>query len=125
MRCTIESADKNQVKGGSEKLLKLLDHLRTARDLHEWDLADFCLERCTMPIERIAASTGLRVSQSKQPTPTGNEPHRAVAVETPSRDGSNSTAVEFLDDLFIPTDTLDYPWELLWDNAEGLWHSAL
>ena len=113
------------MREGFQKLLKVLDHLRAARDSHEWDLADFCLERCTMPIERIAASAVHDTSQPELEDGSGNQSSKEPASNAQPPEESSSIAVDFLEDLFLPTDSLDYPWEMLWDNVEGLWHDVV
>ncbi|KAH6614168.1 fungal-specific transcription factor domain-containing protein [Boeremia exigua] len=116
LRCTIESSDLATKKTCVTKLVAFRDRLRAARDTLQWDLADFCLERCDEPIQKIADAIG--------PTPS----HLATADVTDQTLGSPSTEPHWtpLDlsstsDLFLPVDSLDYPWETLWDGIEGPW----
>lgn len=78
-----------------------------------------------MPIERIAASVVHDTSQAELEDGAGNGPSKLPASDALPLEESNLTTVEFLDDLFLPTDSLDYPWEMLWDNVEGLWHDVV
>ena len=121
----MESSERTQSKEQSEKLLKLLDHLRAARDSHGWDLANFCLERCTAPIEQIAASAVGNTTQAAPRDSFADQPTQMPASESEPLAEDHSAAIDFLDDLFLPTDALVYPWEMLWDNVEGIWHDTL
>lgn len=105
----------------SQRLLRLLGHLRAARELHGWDLADSFLERCTTSIEQIANlanSTGPSAEAAPAITRSGD-------TEDPTspcpRDTSDSAATNSFEDLFIPTDSLDYPWEALWNGIDDMW----
>ncbi|KAF1927942.1 uncharacterized protein M421DRAFT_5608 [Didymella exigua CBS 183.55] len=100
LRCTIESNDLNKKKACVTQLVAFRERLRTARDALQWDLAEFCLERCDEPIQRIADALVLLEAQ---------EPGLAVPHDLS------------LNDLFLPVDSLDYPWETLWNGIEGLW----
>lgn len=116
LRCTIESNDLATKRSCVAKLVAFQDRLRTARDTSQWDLADFCLERCDGPIQKIADAMGissrrtLAVESIDQTTvPASGEPNLSTL-------GS-----PVLDDLLLPIDSLDYPWETLWDGMEGPW----
>lgn len=115
----VESVNNSQMKDSSELLLKLLAHLRSAREMHEWDLADFCLERCAAPIERIARMASSKNAETEVAATERRQNTIADSAGMSSLDGDNFAAIASFDDLFIPTDSLDYPWEILWDNMEG------
>ncbi|KAF1362672.1 hypothetical protein EJ07DRAFT_163290 [Lizonia empirigonia] len=114
LRCTIEGGDLVTKKACVMKLVAFRNRLRLARDVSQWDLAEFCLERCDEPIQKIADAIG--VPQENVPT------NSRVAEPTVviSRD-SATTDTSAMGDVFIPIDSLDYPWETLWDSMDGPW----
>ena len=116
LRCTIESSDLTMKKDCVTKLVEFRDRLRIARNTSQWDLADFCLERCDEPIQKMADAIGLSVHDVTDPLSMG----QAVRPETGGTQGSASEAFS-IDDLILPIDSLDYPWKTLWDGIEGPW----
>ena len=93
------------------KLVKLIDHL----DHLQWDLAEFCLERCKEPVSQIAAAIGIDAIQLELATTT----EKALTGA-----GNNDLSVEDVlfpsaNDLFLSVDYLDYSWETIWDSLEG------
>lgn len=116
LRCTIESNDVDKKKACITQLVAFRDHLRTARDTLQWDLAEFCLERCDEPIQRIADALGAyssRVLTAVHTDQTDLPEIQEAGVASPH---------EFsLNDLSLPIDSLDYPWETLWNGIEGPW----
>lgn len=78
-----------------------------------------------MPIERIAASVVTNTSQVEPPTPIGNQRNNTAAPEIVPPDESSLNLVDFLDDVFLPTDSFDYPWEMLWENVAGLYNNPI
>ena len=105
---------------GSDRLLKLLKQLRIARDVHGWDLADFCLDRCATPIEQIAKLVSSKNTETEITSTAETQVDVEAAPGALSLEDSGFTESSFFDDLFIPTESFDYPWEALWDNMEGL-----
>ena len=116
LRCTIESSDLTTKKDCVAKLVEFRDRLRIARNTSHWDLADFCLERCDEPIQKMSDAIGLSARGGTDPPSTG----QTVEPETEGTQGSASDAFS-IDDLILPIDSLDYPWETLWDDIEGPW----
>jgi hypothetical protein len=116
LRCTIESSDLNTKKTCMIKLVAFRDRLRTAQTESQWDLAEFCLERCDEPIQKIADAIGI-FPQRISMTALVDEPPAAASGESDllSIDPSEMT------DFFLPVDPLDYPWETLWDGMERPW----
>ncbi|KAF3003680.1 hypothetical protein E8E13_008625 [Curvularia kusanoi] len=116
LRCTIESNDLITKKGCVAKLVEFRNRLRIARDISQWDLADFCLERCDEPIQKMSDAMGMSPHNMHAPSAVSQ------AVEPDAGSTQPSTADPFsIDDLVLPIDSLDYPWETLWDGIEGPW----
>lgn len=116
LRCTIESSDLTTKKDCVTKLEEFRDRLRIARNTSHWDLADFCLERCDEPIQKMSHAIGLSAREATDLPSMG----QAARPETEGTQGSASEAFS-IDDLILPIDSLDYPWETLWDGIEGPW----
>lgn len=112
LRCLLESTDLTTKKECATKLLRLQHCLENAREASEWDLADFCLERCTEPIKKIAAAMGI---PNEQPVPQLISDREASQNHDPL--GSDMTFPELPSDLFLPVDSLDYPFDALWDAS--------
>lgn len=115
LRCTIEINDLDKKKACVTQLVAFRARLRTARDALQWDLADFCLERCDEPIQRIADALGVASSHLQTPLP----PNQVFPQEPPTPGPLHHELS--LNDLFLPVDSLDYPWETLWNGMEGPW----
>lgn len=108
LRCLLESTDLATKKECATKLVRLQHRLETAREASEWDLADFCLERCTEPINKIAAAMGI----TSEPMLSTTVPE----ITSPSNTLANNAAFpELPSDFFLPVDSLDYPFDALWD----------
>lgn len=116
LRCTIECNDLATKRKCIERLVEFRTRLRLARDVSHWDLAEFCLERCEDPIQRIADAIGVPEGRVLSDARSGELTLTASSdLETTTMDSST------MGDLFLPIDTLDYPWETLWDSMEGPW----
>lgn len=110
LRCLLESTDLAAKKDCAGKLLRLKRRLETARQASEWDLADFCLERCSEPINKIASAMGILTDQPLLHSTT--EPaasHDRDAFDT------DATFTDLPSEFFLPVDSLDYPFDALWD----------
>ncbi|KAF2129565.1 hypothetical protein P153DRAFT_340543 [Dothidotthia symphoricarpi CBS 119687] len=119
LRCTVECGDIETKKLCTTKLVDFNDRLQRAREVG-WDLAEFCLDRCSEPIQKIANALGIlpRITESQtrvtDQVDNGLVLDRALA-EAPAVDTTS------MPDFFLPIDSLDYPWETLWDTFEGPW----
>ncbi|KAF2772375.1 hypothetical protein EJ03DRAFT_341732 [Teratosphaeria nubilosa] len=118
LRTTLESTDLKTKQSCAQKLVKLQTHLRQAQ-CAGWDLADFCIERCQRPIERIAVAIGVDVNET-----VGNDSRNQDPIQfdglLSDLDGFHASGRSFTDaDLLLPVDALDFPWQALWDNIEG------
>lgn len=110
LRCLLESTDLATKKDCAAKLLRLQRRLETAREASEWDLADFCLERCTEPIHKIAAAMGILDDSPALPSTSAQDGSHGHNVFE-----SDTTFPELPSDFFLPVDSLDYPFDALWD----------
>jgi hypothetical protein len=115
LRCTIECNDSETRIACATKLKNFRDRLQAARDDSRWDLADFCLERCNDAIQKVADVVGNTRqydhvwTTSVNPTEPGTEaPHSPITIDA-----------NYMPDFVFPIDSLDYPWETLWDTFEG------
>lgn len=115
LRSTIECEDLGAQKLCATRLIAFRDRLRTARDTMGWDLADFCLERCDEPIRKIADAIGIPTDASAA-TMASN-----FVAPTAPEFSWDPVDLSSAGDLFLPVDSLDYPWETLWDGIEGPW----
>ena len=126
LRCTVETPNLEAKQECASKLVKLADRLQTARDHAQWDLADFCLERCRQPIDKVA-SVVLGTDAAAREVNTSAIP--AATLTTNNMTGDNDmfagddpvASLPELGDFFFPVDSLDYPWETLWHNFDGPW----
>lgn len=91
-------------------LAQLLDRLKYASEECGWDLADFCIERCGDSMSKVAcfesANSRPIITEQQEPQPTHMD---------------DTFSVQDMQDLLLPVDPLDFPWENLWDTTGGLW----
>lgn len=80
-----------------------------------WDLGEFCLERCTEPVMKLAAALGIAQTSTM---PSSQQERPVIEQISEPAQLATSHAVEPSDGLnmFIPADSLDFPWETLWDT---------
>lgn len=116
LRCTIECSHIDTKKKCVTKLVAFRDRLRLAKDFSHWDLAEFCLERCDEPIQKFADAFGIPPERTTAVPP-------AIQLTESASDEAIQPVMDPLTmaDLFLPIDSLDYPWETLWDSMEGPW----
>lgn len=110
LRCTVESTEPNVQNNCATTLAQLLEWLKFASAECGWDLADFAIERCGESISRVASFV--------------NAVGKTIATEQPqlqTADVDDVLDTQDLQDLLLPVDSLDFPWETLWDTTEGLW----
>ena len=105
LRCTVETADIGTKRKCAATLVGFISRLRSASQESDWELADFCLERCQTPVEKIAAMVGLESEPAQIRSSAGHEAQPILSG--PSESAFTSSLPE--DDLFLPVDSLDYP----------------
>ncbi|KAH7346847.1 hypothetical protein BKA65DRAFT_585911 [Rhexocercosporidium sp. MPI-PUGE-AT-0058] len=93
--------------------------LQIARDTSGWDLSDFCLERCSFPIEQIASAISVSIANSGQAPNRMTENRNAEDVtnthKEPSVTPMQNDSPYYHVDFMLPIDPWDIPWEGLWD----------
>ncbi|RMY85626.1 hypothetical protein D0864_07262 [Hortaea werneckii] len=111
LRCTIESADIETKRRCTGELVKMICKLQASH----WDLGEFCLERCTEPVMKLAAALGIAQTSTM---PSSQQERPVIEQISEPAQLATSHAVEPSDGLnmFIPADSLDFPWETLWDT---------
>lgn len=114
LRCTVETQDSEARNVSISRLERVMGHIQHAHENYDWDIANYCLERCSDPIAKIASF----VAREMQP-PESHEPPEFNAS------GDIQTAVPSFDDpSFLLSDLLDpnfdLSWEALWDTPSGM-----
>ncbi|QDS73755.1 hypothetical protein FKW77_005060 [Venturia effusa] len=110
LRCTVESVDAIVKTECTMMLAQLLDRLKYASTKCGWDLADFCIERCGDSISNIVCFESAHT--------------KSMATNQPPTQPTEMDAIvggHDMQDLLLPVDSLDFPWDNLWDTTEGLW----
>lgn len=106
----MESVDLDTKRGCAMKLVNLQTHLIAVRNDSQWDLADFCLDRCSEPISKIATAMSI-TSQSV----AGNVPATISRHGVDPAEAADNMMAALPEDFFLPMDPLDYPFDALWD----------
>ncbi|KAH7068877.1 fungal-specific transcription factor domain-containing protein [Paraphoma chrysanthemicola] len=116
LRCTIECGDLNTKASNVAKLVEFRTSLQRARDEIGWDLAEFCLEKCHEPIQKIADAMG---------TFSSSAPSEAVeaAIESENTTGDAGDTGHSLasPNAMLCIDLFEYPWDTMWDTFDGPW----
>jgi len=121
LRCTIECEDLATKKSCISKLIVFRARLRTAREKSGWDLADFCLERREEPIQKLAdAMQTISYPRQKERAETAASRSYDHPMQVAVTDGTGNELVA-LPDLFLSLDTLEHPWDNLWDTFDTSW----
>ncbi|GAB7340263.1 hypothetical protein MBLNU457_6726t2 [Dothideomycetes sp. NU457] len=127
LRCSIECQDKTTQQACKSRLMTFKNTLQNASRHEGWDIADMCLERCSGPISRIARASTPR-DQIERPIDPAVSNDSALGSaqqqhsEVPASESQgNIMDADLLSDMnfYIPADSLDFPWEQLWDVMEG------
>ncbi|KAF2240572.1 C6 transcription factor-like protein [Trematosphaeria pertusa] len=114
LRCTVETQDVEVRKASVSRLERVIAHIQHARDHYDWDIANYCLERCSDSVSKIASLT----KRDSQPPQT--------EVTTVSESNNYAQPGSVLDDAsFLLSDLLDpnafdFSWEALWDTPSGM-----
>jgi hypothetical protein len=123
LRCTVECGDLRSKRLCTTKLVQFRNRLQQAQRESDWDLANFCLERCHEPIQKIAGALGIHSSSDPFPPPSTS----AVSTQNTETLPRQERLEEIQDlpvqlpDVFLPIDSLDFPWETMWDSFDGPW----
>ncbi|CAK1363200.1 putative transcriptional regulatory protein [Cercospora beticola] len=113
LRCLLESTDTITKRTCVEKLAQFRDRLQKAKAESNWDLADFCLERCAEPIDKICASM-----RDVLPVAVPASKERGTATSSQQSELEDA-ALDFdfaswSSDFLLPVDNFDYPFDALW-----------
>lgn len=109
LRCAVEARNSEIRSGHIDRLQQFVSHIQFARENYDWDIADYCLERCAGPITKIATLA------------TADVPTQA---DTPSVHENGETHANFnyedqpyfLSELLDSSTNLDFSWDALWDT---------
>jgi hypothetical protein len=115
LRCLLESTDLGTKRLCAVKLVQLRSRLKTARQESDWDLADFCLERCSDPIGKISTALGVTDDSTSPSTSTTDAAPVPLQTEYTPIGGISGSIEEWPMDFLFPVDSLDYPFDALWD----------
>ena len=122
LRCIVESSDVQTKRECIQKLKLFQSRLQAARDTSGWDLADFCLERCSLAIEQIAGALKGPLDRLDH-GPNNINQDRTLVVVSPSEQRTTSFQDESASyplDFVLPVDPWDIPWESMWDSNGGM-----
>jgi hypothetical protein len=125
LRCTVETEDRSVKQASITNLAQFQSWLQRAWEEFGWDLANFCLERCSDPITKLSSSFERLVDNSNQDeapilrTDYESTDHTRQAV-TFSHVSSSPRL-----DSWIPVESLNMSWEALWDPFEDPWLSSI
>ncbi|KAF1939588.1 hypothetical protein EJ02DRAFT_456791 [Clathrospora elynae] len=117
LRCTVETQDPEIRNTSVSRLECVIAHIRYAHDNYSWDIALYCLERCTEPVAKIAS---LNAREAPQP------PETEFPTVLANGNGSETQAIPNFDDAnFLLSDILDphafdFSWDALWDTPSGM-----
>ncbi|KAF2134463.1 C6 transcription factor-like protein [Dothidotthia symphoricarpi CBS 119687] len=116
LRCTVETQDHGIRNTSVLRLEQVMTHIQYARDNFDWDIANYCLERCSDPVSKIVALN------ARELQPTELEPSAVI----PNRSGMDVQPLQSIDDTtFLLSDILDpnafdFSWDALWDTPSGM-----
>lgn len=147
LRCTIECPDTGLKRECAETLVALRERLKAGLEAG-WDLGEFCIDRCAEPIGRVADALGIsttastaalqsdaaatahthtQAQQQQQQVPigstgqlhTGLTPNPNPIDQAGAAMGMGGLTAD--PNFFLPIDSLDFPWENMWDSVDGPW----
>jgi hypothetical protein len=124
LRCTVEAHDAAIRNASFSRLQRVMDHIQQAYDNYDWDIAGYCLERCSSAVTKISSYAAR--DHQRQPSPEPLEVHPvAVPVSGDMAPYGGITAPPGLEapnlelsDFFDPN-AFDFSWDALWDTTTG------
>jgi hypothetical protein len=117
LRCTVETQDPEIRNSSVARLQRVIVHIQHARDNHDWDLANYCLERCADPVSKIASLNAREVPQPSEMVPTGLFAN-GNGIEVPVMPNFDDASF-LLSDILDPN-AFDFSWDALWDTPSGM-----
>lgn len=125
LRCSVEACEIYVKQSCADHMQRLMSFLDWAREQCAWDLGDVVLDRCKTSAERIISAFG----RKSQPASSATFSHSQDVLsqqrptERPDDHLTSINAVDTvtpsLDELELPTDLLDMPWETMWLEPDG------
>ncbi|RMZ72059.1 c6 transcription factor [Pyrenophora seminiperda CCB06] len=124
LRCTVETQDPEIRNTSVARLESLIAHIKHARDNYEWDIANYCLERCADSVSKIASLNAREVP------PQPHEAELANVIANSSNGNEMQPMPNFDDASFLLSDILDpnafdFSWDALWDTPSGMTNFSL
>lgn len=117
LRCTIECHELETRRSCATTLVRFKNRLREASE-QGWDLADYCLERCAQPIDRIAESLHVLAQASTTSSDNASNFDTTSSSADPVVTDSTASLLDPMLDFVLPMDSLDYPWETIWHDIQ-------
>ncbi|PSN64733.1 C6 transcription factor-like protein [Corynespora cassiicola Philippines] len=114
LRCTVESQDTEMRNENIKRLEHVIAHIQYAYDNYDWDIANYCLERCSDSVSKISAL----VARESQPAEAEIPTVSVSRSEIPTSAGFDEQSF-LLSDILDPN-AFDFPWEALWDTPSGM-----
>ncbi|KAF2108411.1 C6 transcription factor-like protein [Lophiotrema nucula] len=111
LRCAVEASKSEDRNTAITRLERVIAHIQHARDNYDWDIANYCIERCSDSISKIA-SLAAREPQAPpeaevRPVETTDDSLQLPSLEDPSF---------LLSDILDPN-AFDF---FLWDTPSGM-----
>ncbi|KAF2659502.1 C6 transcription factor-like protein [Lophiostoma macrostomum CBS 122681] len=135
LRCSVEAQNTEIRNQAIERLQRVLEHIQHAYDNYDWDIAGYCLERCSRAVAEVAAL--VKREKELQLQQRAHAPLEDVAegglassemganMQVSGAGGDNATLTGFDDPTFLLSDFLDpnafdFSWNALWDTPSGM-----
>jgi hypothetical protein len=116
LRCTVEAQDVETRNSSITRLERVMTHIQHAHDNYDWDIAGYCLERCSDTISKVAAFA----AQASQLAPEAIEiPRVSLRAEDYTAGTVLDDSSSLLSDILDPN-AFDFSWEGLWDTPTGM-----
>ena len=115
MRCTVETQNAEIRNTSISRLERFITHIQSAYDNHDWDIARYCLERCSDSVAKISSLA----AREPQPPSYPEDPEPSVSGEVLENNVAFDDASFLLSDMLEPN-AFDFPWEALWDTPSGM-----
>ncbi|KAF1949256.1 C6 transcription factor-like protein [Byssothecium circinans] len=115
LRCSVENENVEARNASVSQLQRAMEHIRHARDDYDWDIANYCLERCSDSVSKVASLTA---------APQAEEPPDVYGGTNAGNDTLDDDPSLLLSDLLDPN-AFDFSWEALWDTPSGMINFAI
>jgi hypothetical protein len=132
LRCAVEAQFENIKHDSFTRLQRVMAHIQHAYENYDWDIASYCLERCSDAVTKIS-SYATRERESSPPPALRPEPAAQISNNNNNNIGqvtgditANGTMTTAFDDPafplsdFLNPNEFDFSWEALWDTPSGI-----